>query len=156
MPRVITAIIGAFGWIGYLAVTNPAAIHWGDLHWWHGSDEPEIVALTCNCIAASALTFNICTLFGGPRMFWPCFALGLVGVWLYSRGLVPTIRDLHYWYVEATPVNGRLSLLWVTLGTCILIITSTFGWAFHCFHYWRYARPHPAMERTADRCARHF
>ena len=150
MIRIVTAIIGALGWIGYLVIANPAAICWEDLHWWHGSDEPEIVALVANCIAASALTFNICTFFGGPRMFWPCFALGLLGVALYGgRALWPTIQEVHYWYVETTPVRGRLLLLWVTLGTCVFMIGSTFGWAFHCFHYWRYARPDQALQPTA-------
>jgi hypothetical protein len=153
MVRVITSIVSALGWVGYIIVTNPGLVHFGYLHDWHGSDEPELIALIFNTIAAAGFGFAIPLAFGGPRwMLWACALLTLTVAVVWALPAVPgTIRQLHYWYYEREPVYGRLQYLWTVLGSAIALDLSLLSLGVLCFYSVRRQRPNQAMQRTAGR-----
>jgi hypothetical protein len=153
MARVITGIVSALGWTGYIIVTDPGLVHFGYLHDWHGTDEPEIVALVFNTIAVAGFSFAVAVAFGGPRwMMWLCLLLSLTVVVVWAAPAVPgTIRQLHYWYYEHESVYGRLQYLWTILASPVALDVSLLSWAVLSFYSWRRIRRNQAIQRTAGR-----
>jgi hypothetical protein len=156
MARVITGIVAALGWAGYIIVTNPGLIHFGDLHDWHGRNEPELVALVFNTVAAVGFSTAMALIFGGPRwMIWPCAGLSLLVVVLWAAPAVPgSIRELHYWYYEREAVYGRLQYLWATLASAFALDVSLLSWAVLGVCSWRRKRPNQAMLRIRRKVER--
>ena len=155
MTRAITGIVSVLGWAGYLIVTNPGLVHFGYLHDYNGSDEPEFIALIFNTIAAAGIGFAIAVICNGPRwMLWACAVVTAIVAAVWAVPEVPgSIRQLHYWHYEGEPVYGRFHLIWTTLASAIALDLSLLSWAALCLYSLRRKRPNPAMQRTAGRSA---
>ena len=138
--RITAGIVSIFGWLVALLVVNPLLFQFGDLHNWHGTDDPEWIDQSVTIIACCGIAFSIAVALGAPRwMLWPCLVLTLLIALAAAAPAVPNfIRALHYYGQHADLVRrGRFFQLWTYLGGALAICFSAISYSLLCFLSYR-------------------
>ena len=140
--RIVTGTISAFSWLVFLVVVNPILFRFGDLHNWHGTDDPEWVAISATVMAACGFAFSTAIAFGGPRwMLWPCLFLSLFITLAWAAPTVPgLIRAFDYYRHEPVVIRGRFFQLWTYLGGAFAMSFSAISYSLLSFLSYRRRR----------------
>jgi hypothetical protein len=93
--RIIIAVVSVLSWLVFSVVVSPILFRFGDLHNWHGTDDPAWVAYMSTVVAAFGFALSVAIAFGVPRwMLWSSLVLSLLITFLWAAPSVALMRLL--------------------------------------------------------------